>query len=430
MAVSACIDHHAPSGATARFGRDPNPAQEPVHAPARAVAGPRRPRALLWVPLLTAAAGLAWWFTPWLAPGGPSQAPAAAALPTVTVSPPLQRRVTPRTVFSGQFSAIDRVELRAQVSGYLTEIHFKDGQRVERGDLLFVIDPRPYEIALEAARAQYAATEAALDLTVKQLARTADLMRSEYASRERLDQRTQEQRGAEAARDRAKAALRSAELNLEWTRVTAPISGRISARRVSVGNLVSGGPSGQATTLLTTIVSLDPLHLDFDMSESDYLAYRRHAAPDGYPRDPVVGIALSDETGFIRMGRLDFLDNEIDRASGTVRVRATVPNGDRFLSPGQFARLSVPTASEADALLVPEASLSSDQSHTLVMTVAADGTVVAKDVEVGAAFGGLRVVTRGLGPEDRVVINGQMFARPGAKVVPQPGRIAEPPGQS
>lgn len=183
--------------------------------------------------------------------------------------------------------------------------------------------------------------------------------------------------------------------------------------------------------MLTTVVSLDPIYLDFDMSEADYVAYQRHlrSHPDGEGPDRTVRIALSDEEGWTRKGRLGFFDNELDRSSGAVRARATVSNADFFIAPGQFARLRAPTAAEADTLLVPETALSADQSRTLVMTVSADGTVVPKDVEVGVSVGDLRVVKRGIGPEDRIIVNGLVFARPGGKVAPQSGRMADAAGR-
>ena len=356
---------------------------------------------------------------------------AAPPPPTVTVSAPRQTRLASWTSFTGQFSAVDRVEIRAQVSGYLTEIHFTDGQLVKKGDLLFVVDPRPYEIALANAKAQVETAQASLGLSKKQLSRTTDLMRSDFASRETLDQRTQQQEAAAAALDQAQAAVRTAELNMEWTHVVAPISGRISTHRVSIGNLVTGGQSGGATTLLTTIVSLDPIHLDFDMGESDYVAYQRflHRSHDHQAIDHTVDFALSDETGWKHKGKLDFIDNEMDRASGTIHARASVPNPDFLIAAGQFARLRLPTAGAADTLLVPDAAVSMDQSRTILMTVAADGTVVPKSVEMGALFGDLRVIKSGITSNDRVVINGLMFARPGSKVNAQPGTIPVVPDQ-
>jgi RND family efflux transporter MFP subunit len=357
---------------------------------------------------------------------GTTTAAAAPPPPTVTVSAPLQRDVAASTTFTGQFSAVNHVEIRAQVSGYLSEIHFTDGQIVQQGDLLFVIDPRPYEIQLQQAMAQQQTAAAQLDLANKQLARNTELRRSDVVSADVLDQRVQQQRAAQAALEQAKAAIRAAQLNLEFSRVTAPISGRISEHRVSVGSLINGGPSAGASTLLTTIVSLDPIHLDFDMSEADYLRYQRflqsqHADGDG---DRAVNVSLSDEKGWPRHGVLDFVDNELDRSSGTIHARATLANPDLFIAPGQFARLRLPMSAPRPVLLLPDAALTTDQSRKIVMTVAAGGTVVPKPVEIGALSDGLRVVTGGLTADDQVVINGLMRARPGAKVTPQPGTIA------
>ncbi|WP_246659832.1 MULTISPECIES: efflux RND transporter periplasmic adaptor subunit [Methylosinus] len=415
MTMSANVDEKQPEGAVRR------------RAQRAGIARPPRLSRLVFLSLVLATGGgLALYLeTP------RAQAPAAidATLPTVTVSAPLRRRLAPWTDFLGQFSAVDRVEIRAQVGGYLKEIHFNDGQLVEKGDLLFVIDARPYEIQLQQANAQRRIALAQLELAKKELERSSALSERNYVSRETHDQRVQQKQAAEAALQQAEAAVHSGELNLEWTRIRSPISGRVSTRRVSPGNLVVGGQSGGATTLLTTVVSLDPIYLDFDMSESDYVAYQRHLHSDSGP-DRIVRIALSDEEEWTRRGRLDFLDNELDRASGVIHARISVPNADSFIAPGQFARLRVPTAAEADTLLVPEAALRADQSHTLLMTVSADGTVVPKDVEVGASIEGMRIVKRGIGPADRVIINGLIFARPGAKVTAQSGRMAEAVGRN
>ena len=333
--------------------------------------------------------------------------------------------------FTGQFSATDRVEIRAQVSGYLTEIHFTDGQQVKKGDPLFVIDPRPYDIALQNARAQVATAEAALKLSGQQLERTSSLVTSSFASRETLDQRTEQRLAAEATLDQAKAAVRKAELDMSWTHIAAPLTGRIGRHLVSTGNLVAGGQGGGATTMLTTIVSEDPIYLDFDMGESDYVAYQRflHRPHDGRAVDRSVDIELSDESGWKHHGTLDFLDNEMDRSSGTLHARATVPNHDLFIAAGQFARLRVPTAAPADTMLVPEAALATDQSRTMVMTVTADGSVVPKMIDIGESVGDLRIVRNGLKTDDRVIVEGLMFARPGGKVTPQPSTIAPAPDQ-
>ncbi len=353
-------------------------------------------------------------------------APAAPPPPAVTVSTPLRRDLAAWTTFTGQFSAVDYVEIRAQVSGYLTEIHFTDGQIVHKGDLLFVIDPRPFEIQLQQAQAQLLTANAQLDLANKEIVRTTALHASEFASTELLDQRVQQQHNVVAAVEQAKAAIRSAALNLDFTRVTAPISGRVSMHRASVGNLILGGQSVGPVTLLTTIVSLDPIHLDFDMSENDYLAYRR-AQPAG--ATPAVEAQLSDEHDWPHRGTLDFLDNQLDRSSGTIHARATLPNPDLFIAPGQFARLRLPVSKPRAVLLVPDDALVTDQSNKLLMTVAADGTVVPKLVQIGPLSDGLRVITGGLAPTDRIVVNGLMRSRPGSKVTPQPGTIAPPAQQ-
>lgn len=358
----------------------------------------------------------------------PSAALPSPPPPAVTVSAPLRRDLAGWTSFTGQFSAVDYVEIRAQVSGYLTEIHFTDGEIVHKGDLLLVIDPRPYEIALQQADAQLLTASAGLDLADRQIVRTAALHRDDFASGELLDQRVQQQRGARATLEQAQAGMRAARLNLEFTRITAPLSGRISLHRASIGDLISGGQSAGSTTLLTTIVSLDPIHLDFDMSEADYLAYRRFLQdqqhrPGSNAVDRTVQASLSDEPGWARRGVLDFVDNQLDRSSGTIHARATLPNPDLFIAPGQFARLRLPTSASRPTLLLPDAAIASDQSQKLVMTVGADGIVVPKLVETGPLSDGLRVVSSGLKPTDRVIINGLMRARPGSKVTPQPGVI-------
>jgi RND family efflux transporter MFP subunit len=354
--------------------------------------------------------------------GGPTP-PAAAALP-VTVSKPLQRNVDVRLGFLGQFSAIDRVELRAQVGGLLTEIHFQDGQIVHKGDLLFVIDPRPYEIRLAEAKAQLQTATARVAFANNQLSRAQSLRRNEFATQETVDQRTSDQDSSQATVEDAKARVKDAELDLEYCHVTAPFSGRIGARQVSVGGLISGSRAGvSATTLLATLVSLDPIYLNFDMSESDFLVFSRERARLGGPLADEVAIGLSDENTFARKGRLDFVDNALDRSSGTIHARATVPNPDLFLAPGQFARLRVAVAPPTSVLLLPDAAVVLDQSQHLVMTVSPDGTVVPKIVETGDLRGGLRVIRSGLDANDRVVIDGLVRAIPNTKVAPQDGAI-------
>jgi multidrug efflux system membrane fusion protein len=348
----------------------------------------------------------------------------APPAPPVTVSQPLQREVDTRAGFLGQFSAIDRVELRAQVGGTLTEIHFKDGQIVHKGDLLFVIDPRPYEIRLEQGKAALQTATARVELANNQLSRAQSLKRNEFATQETVDQRTSDHDSSQAAVEDAKARIRDAELDLEYCQVRAPFTGRIGARQVSIGGLVAGSRAAASpTTLLTTLVSLDPLYLNFDMSESDFLMFSRERARIGGPLANKVVIGLSDENNFTREGTLDFIDNSLDRSSGTIRARATVPNPDLFLAPGQFARLRVAIAPPVPVYLLPDSAVVLDQSQRLVMTVGPDGTVKPKIVMTGDLRGGLRVIQSGLESGDRVVIDGLVRAIPGSKVAPQDGAI-------
>src|SRR5258708_2466851 len=288
------------------------------------------------------------------------------APPVVTVSTPLQKEITEWDEFTGQFAAVDYIEVRARVSGYLTEIHFQDGQLVKQGDMLFVIDPRPYEATLAVARAQLGQATAQMDLAQRQLERSAELRKKDFEPASSYDQRVSELKVAAAAVESAKATIRSGELNVEFTRITAAVTGRISNHLVSIGNLVSGGDSGN-TTLLTTIVSLDPIYFNLDMSEADFLAYQR-ASEKGLmksTRDAAVPVALhlNDEKGWPHEGRLNFVDNRVDRSSGTIRVRAAFPNPGFFLTPGQFGRIRIPGSEPYQAILVPDAAVVAEQSR-------------------------------------------------------------------
>jgi RND family efflux transporter MFP subunit len=338
--------------------------------------------------------------------------------PTVTVSRPVMRKVTNRTDFLGQFSAVEAVELRAQVGGILKEIRFTDGQLVHKGDLLFVIDTRPYELKLEQARAALETARSRLALATTELERTQRLRKIGADSVQSLDQRTSELIAAQGAVVTGTQAVKDAELDLEYCRIVAPFSGRMSRHRISTGNLVSGSRTGAtASTLLSTIVSLNPIYLDFDMSESDFLAYRRSHV-DGVASGQIV-FSLADDDQSTRTGTLDFIDNAVDRGSGTIHARATVQNPDLFLVPGVFAHLTLEVGSQHDALLVPEASLVTDQSQHAVLTVSSDGTVVPKTVVMGARYDDLRVITSGLTAEDRVIVDGLARASPGGKVSPE-----------
>ena len=367
----------------------------------------------------------------WLLAGGPAEgdqnAMAAPPPPQVTVAAPLQKDIVEWNEYTGQFQAVEEVEIRSRVSGYLDQIHFNDGQIVEAGDLLFTIDPRPFEIAVSSAQAQLGQAKARLDLAKAQLARAEQLRKNDNVAASVYDERYQEMRAAAASVQVAEAALHDAELNLEYASISAPIGGRIGAHTVSIGNLVNGG-SGNDTTVLTTSVSLNPIRLIFDISEAELLAYQRAVAEgrmSATVEKPIeVQAKLMDDAGWSLSGRIDFIDNQVDRGAGTIRVRAVFPNPDLRLTPGQFARIRVPASNRYPALIVPESALLNDQARKIVMTVAADGTVVPKVVRPGPNRGPeLRIIRSGLEPADRIIINGLMRVRPGMKVTPEEGAI-------
>jgi len=347
-----------------------------------------------------------------------------AALPEVVVSKPLVHYLDAQLGFLGQFSAVSQVELRAQVGGTLTGIFFKDGDIVRKGDLLFTIDPRPYEITLAEATAQLNVASAHLELADRQLDRAKELEQSNAGSVENVDQRTSDQRSARAAVEDAKARIRDAQFDLDHCRITAPFTGRMGTHLVSVGNLIAGSRTATSpTTLLATLVSLDPIYLDFDMSESDFLTYSKYRKHLKGTHVQKVEVALGDDKQYARSGVFDFLDNALDRSSGTIRARATVPNTDLVLTPGQFARVRVVVAPPSPTLLVPDGAVLPDQSQHMVMTVSTDGTVVPKQVEVGDMRGGLRVIQSGLSPSDRVIVDGLLHAAPRSKVATHDGTI-------
>lgn len=379
--------------------------------------------------LLAAAGGYAAWrwyvATTTVAAAPAPAAPAPAAPPNVTVSLPLKKRITEWDEYTGQFVATEEVEIRARVSGYLESVNFRDGQFIEKGDLLYTIDPRPFEIALASAEAQLAAAQAAVGLAQSQLKRAEALQKDDFVSRSAYDERLQESRAAAASVEIAQAAVATAKLDLEYTRITAPISGRIGETAVDIGNLVTGGNIGN-TTLLTTIVSVDPIQIAFDVSESNLLAYQR-AITEGRlisPREGLVPVEarLMDEFAWTLKGKIDFIDNRVDRTAGTIRVRALLPNPKGLITPGQFGQIRIPGSEPYDALIVPEAALVTDQAQKIVMTVAEDGTVVAKPVRAGPNRGpALRIIREGLAPTDKVIIEGLLRARPGGKVTPVEG---------
>ena len=349
----------------------------------------------------------------------------APAPPAVVVASPLVMRLTEWDEYTGRFEATDTVDVRARVDGYLDSIHFRDGAIVKPGELLFIIDPRPYEALLEGARADVVRAETRLELATTDFTRGESLFAIRGISQEEQDRRVQARKEAEAALIVARATERTAALNVEFTRVRAPIAGRISRKFVSIGNVVSGGQAG--STLLTTIVAVDPIQFVFDASEADYLRYNRmNASGERRTSRDVpnpVRIRLLDEPTFTHVGKMDFVDNQLDPATGTIRGRALVPNPGGFLTPGQFGRLQLLGSGEFEALLVPDNAILSDQSRRFVWTLGKDDLPEQRIVEPGNLERGLRIVRAGLQRDDRIVINGMQRVRPGARVTPTGGRI-------
>jgi RND family efflux transporter MFP subunit len=346
--------------------------------------------------------------------------------PQVTVAPPLASRVAQWDEFTGRFEAMERVEVRPRVSGYIDQVNFRDGSTVKQGDLLFTIDQRPFRLAVDSAKADVVRTQAQIVLDQADYLRAQELVKTAATPVSVLDQRKANLDIAHAQEMAAQAALHTAELNLEWSEVRAPISGRVSDRRVDPGNLVTGGQNG--ATMLTTIVRLDPIYFVFDGSEADYIRYTRLNADGtrGSSRDTPnpVRVQLADEKDWPHQGAMNFVDNEINAHSGTIRGRAIFDNKDLFLTPGTFGRLRL-YGGPLDALLIPDAAVVSDQANKVVLTVGEDGKVVSKPVMLGGMARGLRVIASGLAPTDRVVIGGlaNPFVRPGVTVAARQSEI-------
>jgi RND family efflux transporter MFP subunit len=363
-----------------------------------------------------------------LASCGQSQQPPPA--PPVTVAKPVKREIIDMDEYVGRFIAVDLVEVRARVSGYLEQIQFKDGQIVHSGDLLFSIDKRPFQNTLDQAKGTLAQARANLAFTESDLIRAQKLIGDKTISEQVFEQRTQSKRNAEASVASNEAAVRQAELDLQFTELRAPVTGRIGDRRVSIGNLVTGGTTG-STTLLATIVSIDPMRFEFTADEGAFIRYERLAKngndPESRYTSTPVELKLLDEQDFVHKGTIDFVDNVIDQSSGTIRGRAVIPNPDGFFTPGMFARVRVPGSPKYEALLVPDSAIGSEQVRKFVFAVGDDNTVKQKYITLGTLQGKLRVVKEGLDPDDRVIVNGLMRARAGVKVTPMEEGAA-PPG--
>jgi RND family efflux transporter MFP subunit len=334
--------------------------------------------------------------------------PPAPPPPTVMVGHPLTRPVADWDDYSGRFEAVDAVDVKPRVSGAIEAVHFADGAAVTKGQLLFTIDPRPYAAQLAKAKADLARAKAGLANADAELRRAQSLASSQLVSQAMLELKAAAQQQAAADVAAAEAGVETQTLNLSFTRISAPIAGRVSYRRLAPGNLVTAD-----TTLLTTVVSEDPIRFVFNAPEGALLKYRRDA---GGARTSPVEIRLPDETEYRFKGRMDFLDNEVDRSSGTVRARAIVPNPGGFLSPGVFGQLRLFSKAATDALLLPDQAIVTDQTRQVVYVVDAENSIVQKVVTPGRLIDGLRVIRSGIAATDRVVISGVQRARPGRKV--------------
>lgn len=341
--------------------------------------------------------------------------------PAVTVSQPATRDVIEWDDYTGRFEPVESVEVRARVAGYLEQVHFRDGQIVAKGDLLYTIDRRPFEAAVSQARAELAQARTKVENATKDVDRGRPLVASKVMSDKVFDDRENIKREAEAAMKVAEARVRTAELDLAFTRILAPISGRMSRSLLTAGNYVSGG--GAATpTLLTTIVSQNPVHVYFDVSEANAIKYRRLAL-DGATsvageKGTSVEIGLPDERGFPHRGTIDFSDNRLDAGTGTLRMRAIVDNTSGLFAAGLFGRVRVAGSRPYAAVLVPDEALGTDQAIRFALVVAEDGTVQRRVVTLGPIVSGLRVVRTGITRDDWVVVKGLQRARPGQKVAP------------
>ncbi len=344
--------------------------------------------------------------------------------PTVTVAKPVARKIVEHSEYTGRLAAIENVDVRPRVSGYINEIDFKDGNLVKKGDPLFVIDPRPYQAALGQAEGQLKLAQSAQDLANRNFARAEDLQATKVTSKSEFDASASSKSQGEAQVATAQAAVDAAKLNLDFTKITAPIDGRVSREQVTVGNLVATD-----TTVLTNIVSVDPIYGYADVDERTVIAYQK-MIQEGKVKDArqstiQVGVQLAGEKGFPHRGDIDFVDNQINAATGTLSIRGRFPNPDGNLLAGMFIRMQIPTSGETDGLLITDRAVGSDQGQKFVLVVGADGKVEQRNVTLGQVIDGLRAVISGLKADDQVIVNGTMKARPGGQVKPENGKMED-----
>jgi RND family efflux transporter MFP subunit len=343
--------------------------------------------------------------------------PAAPPLPAVTVAPVEQREIADWDEFTGRLQAVDAVEIRPRVSGYIKRVTFGEGKEVSKGEVLFEIDPRPYQADLAGAEAELERARSAAALARSDVVRASKLVDVQAISREEYDSRTSAEAQGGATVRAAEAAVKTAKLNLDWTLVRSPIAGRVSNAMVTPGNLVQSGPP--EATLLTTVVSMDPMYLYFDSDEQTYLRYASQTKSSGHNwREArlAVYLGLANEEGFPHEGRLDFVDNQVDPNTGTIRTRAVFSNRSRALTPGLFARVKLIRNQKANALLVRDAAIGTDQDRRFVLVLGPGDTLAYRPIVPGRLADGLRIVNSGLQRGDKVVVNGLMRVRPGIKV--------------
>jgi RND family efflux transporter MFP subunit len=360
------------------------------------------------------------------------QAPQAAAAPPVTVAQPVKRTVTDWDEFTGRFDAVLQVQVRPRVAGFITAVEYRDGTFVKAGDLLYLIDARPFEAVATQADGQLSDARAKVELAKRELDRALTLQQSQNVAENIVDQRRQALQAARAAETQAEGVLKAAQLNVEFTHVTAPISGRVSRNLVDIGNLVQGSEGN--STILTSIVTLDPIYIYFDIDEATYLKYNRlwfqGKRPSSRDTPNPVEVTLTGETKPSHNGTINFLDNQLDVSTGTLRGRAVIPNTDLSILPGQFGRVRLIASAPYEALLLPDAAIATDQARKIVFVVKDDNTVEARPVTLGPLDDGLRVIREGLKPEDRVIVDGLQRARVGAKVTPHDAKPAPAGGKT
>ena len=352
--------------------------------------------------------------------GRGKEPPAAPPPQAVTVAAVPEREITEWDEFTGRLEAVDQVEIHPRVSGYIKRVTFAEGKEVKKGEVLFEIDPRPYEADLARAEAELESARSAASLAKSEVQRAGKLVDMQAISREEFDSRTSAEVQGGAQVRALEAAVQTARLNLEWTRVRSPIAGRVSSALVTAGNLVQAGPPAGA--VLTTVVSVDSMYLYFDSDEQTYLRYASRARSSGgtnwrTARLPVY-LGLANESGFPHEGRLDFVDNQVDPSSGTIRTRAVFSNRSRALTPGLFARVKLVGNEKMNAMLVRDGAIGTDQDRKFVLVIGSGDTLAYRPIVPGRLADGLRIVTSGLQPGERIVVNGLMRVRPGMKVAP------------